>query len=95
MDSSRRSRVFDPLDLEIIDRVYEASWAHLEAREPVRDRGNDGEREEALRKLIFALATPGKVDFDTLCDTVLTHMPGHSMPPQQPPGEIEPVGPEA
>ena len=64
MGSFNRARVFDPLDLEIIDRVYEAAWAQLEAREPARDREVDGERHEALRKLVFACAIPGGVDFD-------------------------------
>ena len=75
MGSFKRPRVFDPLDLEIFDRVYEAAWARLEAREPFRDREKDGERGEALRKLVIALAIPGKVDFDTLCDQVLASLP--------------------
>ena len=33
----KRRGVFDPLDLEIMDRVYETAWAQLEAREPLRD----------------------------------------------------------
>ena len=37
MGSYKHTRVFDPLELEIIDRVYEAAWAQLEAREPFRD----------------------------------------------------------
>jgi hypothetical protein len=32
MGSFSHPRVFDPLDLEIIDRVCEAAWAQLEAR---------------------------------------------------------------
>ena len=28
-----------------------------------------------LRKLVFALARSGKIDFDTLCDKVLANMP--------------------
>ena len=32
MDSFKS--VFDPLDLEIMDRVYEVAWAHVQAREP-------------------------------------------------------------
>jgi hypothetical protein len=48
MDSFKRA--FDPLDLEIIDRVYEVAWAHVEAREPDRDTARDGERQKALRK---------------------------------------------
>jgi len=36
MGSFRHPRVFDPLDLEISDRVCEVAWAQLEAREPFR-----------------------------------------------------------
>jgi hypothetical protein len=67
-------RTFDPLDLEIMDRVYEAAWAHLEARQPDRDIARDGERQEALRKKIFGVARiagSGHVDFDTLTEVVL------------------------
>jgi hypothetical protein len=71
MSSYKQTRVFDPLELEIIDRIYEAAWAQLEAREPSRDRETDGERQEALRKRIFAVAGTARVEFDTLCDKVL------------------------
>ena len=27
-------RVFDPIDLDIMDRVYAVAWAHAQAREP-------------------------------------------------------------
>ena len=74
MRSFKRPRVFGPLDLEIIDRVYEAAWAQVEARDPFRDRGNDDEARSALRKRLFALATPGSVNFDPLCDKVLASM---------------------
>ena len=89
MGSFKRRRGFGPLDLEIIDRVYEAAWAQLEAREPFRDREKDGERGEGLRKRIFAFATSGKVDFDTLCDKVLTSKPESSMPAPKPTGKVE------
>lgn len=75
MGSFQRPRVFDPLDLEIIDRVYEAAWAQLEARDPFRDTEKDGERQEALRKLVMDHTGPGRVDFDTLCERVLANMP--------------------
>ena len=68
-------RVFHPLDLEIIDRVYEAAWAQIVARDPLRNTEKDSERQPALRKRLFALAGPGSVDFDTLCDKVLASMP--------------------
>jgi hypothetical protein len=77
MGPFKRPRAFDPLDLEIIDRVYEAAWAQLEAREPFRDREKDGERGEALRKRVFTFASSGKVDFDALCDKVLANVPDY------------------
>ena len=76
-------RVFDPLDLEIINQVYEATWAYVEARQPHRDIATDAERQEALRKRIFILARfsgRGKVDFDNLTDAVLTTMPEQWIP---------------
>jgi len=67
--------VFHPLDLEIMDRVYEAAWAELEARDPFRDREKDGERGETLRKLVMEQTGTGKVDFDTLLGRVVANMP--------------------
>jgi hypothetical protein len=75
MGSFKHSCAFDPLDLEIIDRVYEAAWAKLEACEPFRDSERDLERQEALRKQIMACATHGHVDFDDLCEKVLATLP--------------------
>ena len=80
MGSFNRNRVFDPLDLEIIDQVYEAAWTQIEARELDRDEVRDGERQEALRKLIFAVASASHLgagnhlDFDNLCDRVLENI---------------------
>ena len=76
MDSFKRG--FDPLDLEIIDRVYEVAWAHVEAREPDRDTARDGERQKALRKKIFGVARitgSGHIDFDTLTEVVQATIP--------------------
>ena len=90
MGSFKQPSAFDPLDLEIIDRVYEAVWAQLEAREPFRDREKDGERGKALRKLVFAFARSGKIDFDALCDQVLANMPVTSpVPPSKRGRKIE------
>jgi len=44
MDSFKRPRVFDPLDLEIIERAYEAAWAEIVLRDPERDSTKDNER---------------------------------------------------
>ena len=70
MDSFKRPRAFLPLDVEIIELVHEAAWAQIEARDWFRNRNEDGERQDALRKQLFALAIPGTVDFDTLYDKV-------------------------
>jgi hypothetical protein len=80
MGSFKRNRVFDPLDLEIIDRVYEAAWAQVEARETILDEQRNRERQEGLRKLVFAVAgttPPGlgnHVDFDNLCEAVFENI---------------------
>jgi hypothetical protein len=74
MDSFKRPNSFDPLDLEIIDRVYEAAWAKIEGQYLSRDTSRDDERQKALRRWLFVLATR-PVDFDTLYDKVLASVP--------------------
>jgi hypothetical protein len=64
-------QTFDPLDLEIIEQVYEAACAYIEAHNLYTDEDQNHEEEDALRKLIFAVAGTGPIDFDTLCDTVM------------------------
>jgi hypothetical protein len=71
MGSFKRSHAFDPLDLEIIDRVYEAVWAQIEARQIDRDTKRDPERQQKLRERIFAVAKIGSVDFDALYERVI------------------------
>jgi hypothetical protein len=75
MGSYKHPQVFGPLDLEIIDRVYDAAWAELEAREPFRDRERDEERRDELRKLIMDNTGTGQVEFDALYERVLANMP--------------------
>jgi hypothetical protein len=77
MGSMTLRQKFDPLDLEIIDRVYEVACAYIEARDLYRETEKDAEEEEALRKQVFALARTGQLDFDTLCDDVLASMDEH------------------
>lgn len=73
MGSFKHPRVFDPLDLEIIDKVYEAAWAQIESRDLGRDMTLDQELRETLRKQVFACASSGRVDFDTLYESVIAH----------------------
>ena len=75
MGSLNRRPAFDPLELEIIDRVYNAAWAQILTRHPGRDIEKVKERQRALRRRLFMLADNGPVEFDTLRDRVLATMP--------------------
>jgi hypothetical protein len=75
MGSLHTHHAFDPLDLEIIDLVYEVAWEQVASRELTRDTAHDEERQASLRKRVFALAGDGGVDFDTLLDRVLASLP--------------------
>jgi hypothetical protein len=63
--------VFDPLDLEIIDRVYEAAWARIDAS----SHGEMDETKDALRRWVMTCASPGNVDFDSLYEQVCASLP--------------------
>jgi len=73
MGSLNTRHAFDPLDLTIIDRVYEVACAHIEARN-LCDPQKCAEEEDYVRKWVFALAGVGPFDFDSLCDKVLANM---------------------
>ena len=75
MGSFKRPHAFDPLDLEIIDLVYEVAWEQISTRDPSHDMAEDEERQASLRKQVFDLAGDGGVDFDTLLDRVLASLP--------------------
>ena len=75
MGSFKRPHAFDPLDMEIIDLVYEVAWEQISARKPSHDTAEDEKRQASLRKQVFALAGNGGVDFDTLLDRVLANLP--------------------
>jgi len=75
MGSFQHPRAFHPLDLEIMDHVYEAAWAQLKARDPFRDTEHDGERQKVLRQYIMELVGTDRIEFDTLCEKVLANMP--------------------
>lgn len=79
MGSLNRRQMFGPLDLEIIDRVYEVASANIEARNLYR-AAPDSAEVEALRKTIFVCAASGRLDFDTLCDKVLARLDEISPP---------------
>ena len=72
---SSKSHAFDPLDLEIIDLVYDVAWQQVSVRQPPRDEAEVEERQAFLRKRVFDLADSNGVDFDTLLDRVLASLP--------------------
>jgi hypothetical protein len=74
MDSLNPDHIFDPVDLEILDRVYEVALAHIEARDLYRSPEPDAAREDTLRKRVFSLADRHPVDFDALCDKVVASL---------------------
>jgi hypothetical protein len=76
MASLYRHPVFDPLDLAIIDLVYDAACVHLVANHPDHDPEDDG-WQLILRKRLFALAEPGPVEFDALWERALGNMTEH------------------
>ena len=66
---------FEDSELAVIDRVCEAAWAQVEARDPQRDRAKDDERRATLRKRVLNLARAGQVEFDSLYRMVLMTIP--------------------
>jgi hypothetical protein len=72
-------RVFDPSDLEIIDLVFEAPWARVEAQPSLHDGRTDDELKEMLRKRAMIYASTGKLDFDTLYDKVARSLSEHGV----------------
>src|SRR5262245_13873415 len=62
---------FNPEELELIDRVYAVARTYIEARCPYHDATPDADEQDALRQMIFAVATGTPLEFDALCDGVL------------------------
>ena len=73
MGSYKHPRIFLPLDLQIVEMVYDAAWTHIVNNDPFRDTTRDEERKEALREKVFALAQ-GSVDFDNLLNAVMSNI---------------------
>ena len=75
MGSYKHPRTFLPLDLQVVEMVYDAAWTMIANRDPFRDITLDAEHKEAVRKMVFALAHEGSVDYDMLLDRVMTNIP--------------------
>jgi hypothetical protein len=74
MGSFKHHRVFQPHELEIIDRVFEAAWARLNARHPFREAERDKGRQEALRKIIMDQTGTDRVQYSALGEKVLSNL---------------------
>lgn len=68
------SQKFNPLDLEMLDRVYALACLYIEARDLCSAKEKDAAEDAALRQRVFALAETGPVNFDTLSDKVLASL---------------------
>ncbi len=66
---------YGPLDLEMLEWVFDSGWTALQARAPLRDPQKDEELKTALRQKLFALACVGMDDPDTLRSRLLASMP--------------------
>ena len=82
MSSYKRRNSFTPLEREVIDRAYEVVWETIKERDLFRDLEKDKEPKQQLRRMLFVCAKPGKVDFDQLCDQVLTISAEWVVPPR-------------
>jgi hypothetical protein len=74
MNPMELSRAFDPLDLEIIERAYEAAWTKIEKYDPQRDTSKDPEYKQMLRRTLFLVAYERMSDSETLCHEALVRM---------------------
>ena len=71
MASTNKCTGFDPLDLAIVDSVYQAAWVQLVVRSPALNAEELEKRQQNLYQRVLALAKPGSVDFDTLYERAI------------------------
>ena len=68
---------FDPLDLEIIERVYESIWDTVRLADPFRNLRMDEDLQASIRQRLFAyVAVKGTNDPEGLKDAVLSSLNG-------------------
>jgi hypothetical protein len=64
---------FDPLDREILERAFDATWAAVKHNDPLSEFDSDEGLEAALRRELIQIAcSSGVSDPETLRDLVLT-----------------------
>lgn len=73
MDSKLRN-VFDPLDLEILERAFDGALALLKGDQTLSDLDSDEALEAILRRELIEIAhSNGVHDAETLRDILLVH----------------------
>ena len=65
----------NPADRVILDQVFEAAWAVVQAHDPFRDLDQDEQLKFALRQKLFVLAADGERDPQRLRSLLLAEMP--------------------
>jgi hypothetical protein len=69
-------REFDPLDLEILERAFDATWAAVKENDPPIDFDSDEGLEAILRRELIEIACfNGVSDSETLRDILLARLP--------------------
>jgi hypothetical protein len=64
-----------PAERFLLDQVYDAAWAVIQAHDPFRDLDQDEQLQFALRHKLFVLAANGVRDPQMLRSLLLTEMP--------------------
>jgi hypothetical protein len=76
----------DPLDNEILERAFDASWEAIRSAAQHFDAESDEELEVELRRELIEIARlNGVSDPDTLKDILLANMPSSRAPRGDPP----------
>jgi hypothetical protein len=66
----------DPLDLEILEKAFDATWLAVKENDPPIDFGSDAGLEAILRcELIEIACFNGVTDVESLRDILLTRLP--------------------
>ena len=68
-------QTLDRAEKEILERVFDAAWAVIQAHDPFRDLDRDAELQSALRESLFMLAAEGERDPRVLRGLLLAEMP--------------------
>lgn len=74
-DAADNWEKLDPADRFLLDQVYDAAWAVIQAHDPFRDLDQDEQLQFALRRKLFVLAANCERDPQMLRSLLLTEMP--------------------